>query len=285
MVRYCTYELSFVTNAGSTRYYTGYALNDGHEREHNYIQGTRIPWWLRRDGYQNLSFRTTAANIQCKAAALATEALFAAWRWRTHPDETRGGAWLLAGLSDRDKTELREAGGCKDVEALIRLAKEPRHKGGHLWKHLHDLSYAPEKASRPPASGSSPRVLRRVFKQHMLTGVQPKSRSGSSGTRGYPGGRTKLSGRRPPSTRRVMKVMKRRSKSPGTVSGAQYRKALQQDGKLKQGEAAELRLHWGSKPHQEMADSWSRRTPVSRAMRSTKAMKSMKAMRAMKARG
>ena len=82
-----------------------------------------------------------------------------------------------------------------------------------------------------------------------------------------------------------MKVMKRRRKSPGTVSGAQYRKALIQDGQLKQGEKEELRLHWGRKPHQEMKDSWSRRTPVSRAMNSTKAMKSMKAMRAMKARG
>ena len=82
-----------------------------------------------------------------------------------------------------------------------------------------------------------------------------------------------------------MKVMKRRSKSPGTVSGAQYRKALQEAGKLKQGETEELRLHWGNKPHQEMKDSWSRRTPVPRAMKSTKAMKSMKAMRAMKARG
>ena len=76
-----------------------------------------------------------------------------------------------------------------------------------------------------------------------------------------------------------MKVMKRRRKSPGTVSGAQYRKALQQAGRLKQGETEELRLHWGSNPHQAMADSWSRRAPVSRAMRS------MKAMRAMKARG
>lgn len=194
---------------------------------------------------------------------MATESLFTAWLWRTQP-RTRGGPWCLAGLKDGDLVELKESCACRDVEELIDLSKQARHRGGSLAKHLANLRYVPDEAERPPR-GEPARVLRRPFHQHLLTAVK-KSRSGT------PGGRGTRSGRRPRQAMKAMKAMRRRRRTWKGESGSKRRKNLVRQGHLELGTKEELRMHWGKRPHQKMSDSWERRSPVVRSQ-ATKAMK------------
>ena len=64
-VGYCTYQVSFRTNGGEQRFYCGYAYDDD-ERERDYFKGRKRPWWLRRDGFQDLAFRVTAVGIKSR---------------------------------------------------------------------------------------------------------------------------------------------------------------------------------------------------------------------------
>ena len=239
MVLYKIYKASFHTKRGTRRVYVGMTGN-AMQRECALQQcGPHQPAWLRA-GCLNFKYEILAENVQTKAAALATEALLAAHLWKSAPDQTRGGPWVLPTLSQTSVAELKAVSKCSALRDLLAL---PEAQGnGPLGVHLRGLSWTSTASSGSSATSAS---------------------SASSSKKPLP----------IPSRKDQSAVVRKKRRLKKLLSGHEQRK---QQG-LRYGTAAFRAAKWGKKPTEARAKHWQTYKPM-RPMRIIKKRPSRKTM-------
>jgi hypothetical protein len=218
MAEYSVYEANFVTHRGTKRYYIGYTPNV-QKRELELQFGPRQPGWLQA-GTGHFHFHVLKAGLPSRGAALATEALLTARRFKSAPYVTRGGPWLLPRLLSADLRELEAVGLCINLHDVFEVEHE--FPDGSLHQHLKNLSFSQSAASTPLAASKrklskcAPAVLASSLSKQQMTKVRHKRASGASGRSGRSGssGRPGQSGRGP----------RKSGKKKTQLSGCQNRK-------------------------------------------------------------
>jgi hypothetical protein len=237
MAQYSVYEADFVTQRGTKRYYIGCTQNVW-KRESELQFGPRQPAWLQA-GTGHFHFHVLKAGLPSRGAALATEALLTARRFKAAPYVTRGGPWLLPCLPSPDLRELEAVGLCIDIKGVFDVVD--KFPDGSLHQHLKNLSFSQGAASTPTAASKrklgqcAPAALASSLSKKGMTKVQYKR----------PSGRSRQSGRGP----------RKSGRKTAQLSGCQNRK--KRTG-LKKGTAAWEKAKWGKDPAGAKSDAWKR---------------------------
>lgn len=147
---YDIYKVIYKTERGSFREYVGYT-GDADLRKWWHKQ--RPPTWMKCKA-ENEGFQFLERGLATKAAARASEALYAAREIAKSPSLVRGGPWLTLKLSAAELQEIHVVARTRSLLVLDELARA--NPSGRLARHLKGLAFV-----RPGSEAPAGAVLTR----------------------------------------------------------------------------------------------------------------------------